>query len=87
LANNAAGTVATCNVGALANGASVGLSFTLSQGLNAASATQASASVSSAVPDANAANNQATYEGGDAPLPAWALWALGAGLWWVRSRR
>jgi len=87
LANNAAGTVATCQVGALANGASATLSFHLSKALNAAAATQASASVTSAVPDANAANNQAAYEGGDAPLPAWALWALGAGLWWVRSRR
>ena len=92
LADTASGPVATCTLGTLANGASVSLSFTFSANLTAAASASASVSVSSGVPDPNATNNQASYAqantpDGDAPLPAWALWALGAGLWWVRSRR
>ena len=81
----------TCNLGQMEAGASQVLSFTITPALNDLSQVVATATASST--DLDSSNNTASMgsdsssDSADTPLPAWALWLLGAGLWWVRSRR
>jgi hypothetical protein len=82
------GPQATCNLGQLEAGASQMLSFTVTPALNSLSQVVAMATASSSDPGNgnNTASMGSDSDSADTPLPAWALWLLGAGLWWVRSR-
>lgn len=93
------GTV-TCSLGTLASGASQTVTLTIA--VQTTGTPVASASVSSGTADPLSTNNQASVgftaqsttastsnDAGDsdAPLPAWALGALGVGLWGAMRRR
>lgn len=89
----AAGRQATCSLGALPANASQWLNLSLTPALSSLSEVVATATASSSDPDTS--NNTTTAsqttgdesDSADTPLPAWALWLMGAGLWWIRSKR
>ena len=89
VATLASGQQVTCNLGQMEAGASQVLSFTITPALNDLSQVMAMATATSSDPDSgnNTASMGSSSDSADTPLPAWALWLLGAGLWWVRSRR